>query len=207
MRLALRHAFEPAQVAFARYYLGELALSTGRPREAIRHYSAGLTADPTYVANLEGRAKALRALGHTNAALRTFAAVVLRVPQPSYVLEYGDLLDRLGRTADAEKQYAVFRAEEQLFRANGVTLDTDETLFEANHGDPQDAVAAGRAALRTRPFLESYDAYAWALHQVGRDHAALAAVNLALRTGGRTPLFHLHRRAIERALGRPGGTR
>ena len=70
----------------------------------------------------------------TDLALADFADVVNRVPQPQYLIEYGDLLTSLGRSADAAKEYTLFRAEDQLFVANGVTLDTDATLFEANHG-------------------------------------------------------------------------
>jgi tetratricopeptide (TPR) repeat protein len=202
MRLALAHAVNPSGVAFARYYLGELALTAGHPWAALQHYDAGLAADPGYAALREGRAKAEAALGRTAAALRDFTAVVDAVPQPAYVLEYGRLLQSLGRTTAAQAQYDVFRAEEKLFVANGVTLDTDQTLFKADQGRPAAAVAAGRAALRTRPFLESYDAYAWALHRAGHDRAALAAADRALRTGMRNALFLLHRGVIEHALGR-----
>jgi tetratricopeptide (TPR) repeat protein len=204
MRLALAHAVDPAATAFARYYLCVLALTAGRPHAALHQYDAGLDADSGYAALREGRAKAEAALGHTAAALHDFAVVVAEVPQPTYVLEYGRLLQSLGRMPAARRQYDVFRAEERLFVANGVTLDTDQTLFEADHGAPAAAVAAGAAALRTRPFLESYDAYAWALHRAGRDRAALAASDVALHTGMRNALFHFHRGVIEKALGQRG---
>jgi tetratricopeptide (TPR) repeat protein len=200
MRQALRHAVTGSDAAFARYYLGELALNSGRPRAALHQYDAGLRADPSYVALREGRAKAEAALGRFSVALRDLADVVARVPQPSYLLEYAALLQALGRDSMARQQYDVFRVEERLFRANGVRLDTDQTLFEADHGDPAVAVAAGRAALRTRPFVESWDAYAWALHRAGHDRAALVAADRALATGMRNALFHFHRGVIEHAL-------
>ncbi|MBV9291835.1 MAG: hypothetical protein JO222_05235, partial [Frankiales bacterium] len=161
MRQALRDAVGPSDVAFARYYLGELDFNSGHFRAALHEYAAGLTAAPTYAALLEGRAKARAALGDTSGAIRDFTTVVGRAPQPTYVLEFGRLLSSLGRDRAAQQQFSVFRAEEQLFRANGVRLDTDQTLFEADYGDAQVAVASGRAALRTRPFLDTYDAYAW----------------------------------------------
>ena len=200
MRLARAHAVDDPQRAFAEYYLGELDLNTHRPRAALRHYEAGLRTAPDYVANVEGRAKALAALGRPAAAARSFAEAVRRVPQPSYVMEYGDLLASQGRTAEARQQFDLFRAEQQLFRANGVAVDTDATLFEADHGDPRKAVALGRAALRARPFLDSYDAYGWALHRAGRNRLALTMVDRALRTGVHNVVFEQHRRAIVRAL-------
>jgi tetratricopeptide (TPR) repeat protein len=201
MRQALNDSVTPADAGFARYYLGELALNAGQPRAALREYGAGLDVDPTDVALLEGRAKAEAALGRMTASRRDFAIAVARVPQPTYVLEYGALLQSLGRTGAAGQQYDVFRTEERLFRANGVTLDTDQTLFEADHGGAAVAVASGRAALRTRPFLETWDAYGWALHRAGRDRAALVAADRALRTGMRNALFYFHRGVIEHAVG------
>jgi tetratricopeptide (TPR) repeat protein len=150
---------------------------------------------------LEGRARAEIALGRMDAARRDLAAAVARVPQPTYVLEYGELLQSLGRTVAAQRQYSLLRIEQRLFRANGVTLDSDATLFEADHGDPARAVRIGRGATRTRPFLDSYDAYGWALHRAGHDRAALVAVNHALSTGLHSALFRFHRGVIERSLG------
>jgi len=150
---------------------------------------------------LEGKAKAEIALGETAAAERDLANAVAAIPQPAYVLEYADLLQFAGDPQGAADQRAVFRTEEQLFRANGVTLDTDEILFEADHGSPRLALSVGRAALRTRPFLETWDAYAWALHRTGNDRGALRASDHALETGMRNALFRYHRGVIEMALG------
>jgi tetratricopeptide (TPR) repeat protein len=201
MRLSRRHAASSDDVAFADYYLAELARSSGRASTALRLADEGLVAQPSSAMLREARARADVALGHTDAARRDFAAAVARVPQPTYVLEYGELLQSLGRTAAARKQYALFRIEQRLFRANGVTLDSDATLFEADHGDPALAVRVGRAAIRTRPFLESFDAYGWALHRTGANRVALTAVERALSTGAHNALFLFHRGVIVRALG------
>jgi tetratricopeptide (TPR) repeat protein len=200
MQLAQADAGTASDFAFTANYLGDLELSSGRAVAALADYVSGLQRDSSYVALFEGRARAELALGRTNQALADFATAVDRVPQPSYVLEYGELLQSLGRADAAQQQYSLFRTEEHLFRANGVTLDTDQTLFEADHGRVQLAVASGRAALRTRPFLESYDAYAWALHKAGNDPLALKMSNRALATGLVSPLFRYHRGAIEAAL-------
>ena len=200
MRQARARAIGPDDVAFADYYLSELARTSGRPAQALRFAQHGLAAQPSSAMLLEGRARAEVALGRLGAARRDFAAAIAGVPQPSYVLEYGDLLQSLGMQAAAHRQYALFRIEQRLFRANGVTLDSDATLFEADHGDPAKAVRLGRAAIRTRPFLDSYDAYGWALHRAGRDRAALVAVDRALATGVHNPLFRHHRQVIVRAL-------
>lgn len=201
MQRALEDANGPAGRAFALYYLGELALNQGNPAGAMHQYRAGLAADASYAPNLEGIAKAEAALGQTAAALSDFAQVTNRVPQPTYLIEYGELLESVGRKAEAEMQYSVFEAEQRLFEANGATGDVDPTLFYADHGQPKRALLFGERAIKKRSFLEMDDAYAWALHVNGRDAEALDWSAKALHVGTRSALFHYHSGMIQKALG------
>src|SRR5205807_1068925 len=118
-------AASPADRAFTRYYLAELAFNAGDPQSALAQDVAGLRDDPGYAALLEGKAKAEAALGRTAEAIADYVDVVRRVPQPEYVVELGELYQSLGEEKLAQEQYGTFRAEEQLFKANGVALDTD----------------------------------------------------------------------------------
>jgi tetratricopeptide (TPR) repeat protein len=207
MQRAFTEASTPVDQAFAAYYLGELAFNAGRPQAALRHYEAGLKADPTYPPLTEGKAKAEWALGREESALRLFADVVGRVPQLTYVMEYGELLESLGRTEEAQRQYQLFEAEAALFEASGVSLDLDAMLFYANHGDPEKALALAREGVRQRPFIEVYDALAWALYKNGNYREALAAERKAMRLGTRNALFYAHAGLIEKALGRDAAAR
>lgn len=201
MERALENALSASQKAFARYHLGDLALVAGDPSVALQHYEAGLVADPSYAALLEGRARAQLALGDTDAAVADMAEAVARVPEPAYVLFYGELLESLGRTAEAARQYGLFRAEQRLFEANGVVVDVESALFEADHGDPTRAVEVAEAGLRSRPFLDMEAAYAWALHRAGRHAEAAAAIGRARSLGTKNALFEFRAGVIERALG------
>ncbi len=201
MNQALADATNPSDVAFCRFYLAELAFSNGDPTEALHQIALGTQADPRYPDLLAGQARAEAALGQTDAAVADYAQVVANVPLPQYVIEAGEYLQSLGRTADAQRDYALFDAENTLFTSNGVQLDTDPTLFYADHGDPAKALKFGQAGIAIRPFLEMDDAYAWALHVNGRDAEALTWSDKALATGMRNALFHFHRGMIEKALG------
>lgn len=90
--------------------------------------------------------------------------------------------------------------------ANGVVLDVEPTLFEADRGDPKkallDAVAAG-----VRPFLEMADAYSWAEYVNGDYAAELQWADRAQGTGWKNALFLFHRRLIENELGRTAQVR
>ena len=207
MQRALDDAPNPSQQAFARYHLGDLALLDGDREGALVHYEAGLRIEPSSPTLLEGRARAKAALGRADEAVADMAKAVERMPEPGYVLFYGELLESLGRTAEAERQYDLFRAEQRLFEANGVVVDVEAALFEADHGDPQRAVAVAEAGLASRRFLDMEAAYAWALHRAGRHADASAAIGRARSLGTRNPRFEFFAGMIERSLGNPDAAR
>jgi len=197
-RLLPAQGGDPEPADRARHYAGT---SSAVVRTALRYATAGLAADPSYSALLEGRAKAEAALGQSGAAVRDYLKVVSEVPQPSYLIEAGEMLQSLGRTKEAAQQYSLFDTENRLFVANGVTLDTDPTLFYADHGDPKRALQYGQVGIRIRPFIEMDDAYAWALHANGRNAEALRYEQKAMALGTRNALFYFHAGIVEKALG------
>lgn len=201
MRRALDDAPTAADRAFARYYLAELAYDNGDPTTALGHIAAGLRDDPSYTALYQGRAKAEAALGRVDAALTDYAKAVERQPQPTWLLEYGELLEAGGDVDAARIQYKVFEAEQRLFAANGVALDVDAARYEADHGDPARALTIAEAGVHTRPFFEMQDTYAWALHVNGRDREALEWSTKARSLGTRNALLAYHAGMIEHSLG------
>jgi tetratricopeptide (TPR) repeat protein len=203
LQLALQAADTPADAGFALYYLGELAWNAGNLTAAAQNYDQGLRRDPSYLPLLEGRAKVEAARGQQAAALRDFQELVDRLPQPLYVIEYGDYLSSLHRVPDAQAQYALVRTEEQLFRAQGVNVDLELALFDADHGSVKMALHEAAAELQRRQSILVEDAYAWALHMTGHNDSALVYIDRALALGMRNASMYFHRGAIEAALGRP----
>jgi tetratricopeptide (TPR) repeat protein len=197
----LDSAFTPADTAFCRYYLGELAFNSGDLAEAARQYEAGIAADPGYVPPLEGKAKVEAARGDTAGAIRDYTAVVNRVPQPQYVLELGDLQASLGHQDAAQEQYRLLAAEQRLFYANGVVDDLTSAQFAADHGDPAGALRDAEAEWGRRHSVLVADALAWALHVNGRDAEALGYARQATALGEKNAVFLFHRGMIERSLG------
>ena len=202
-----RDAVSPADRAFVQYYLGELALHYGDgPEKALVHYDAALAAAPDDAIVRAGRAKAEGALGQLDEAVADYRASVAARPEPQTVLELARLLESRGDPT-AKDQYDLFRAQAALYTAAGVALDTELTLFEADHGSPAAALKAAEAGWRSRPFVEMADAYAWALHVNGRDREALEWTTRALASGWRTAPTLYHRGMIRRALGDLAGAR
>ncbi len=198
---ALATAYTAADVAFVRYYLGELAYNAGDPVAADRHYVEGLRRDPSSVPLLAGRARVAAAQGRTKAALRGYTKVVRRLPQASYLIELGDLYASLGLDAKARDQYELVGIEQRLLAAAGVNVDLELAVYDADHGRPRAALRAARAEWRRRRSVFVQDAYAWALHVNGRSGQALIHARRAQRLGTRSALLTFHKGMIEQSLG------
>ena len=207
LRRALDDAAGPADIGFCRYYLGELAFNRGDLTEAGTQYAAGIAADPESTPLLQGQAKVAAARGRNDLALNLYARLVNRVPLAQYLIEYGDLLTSLGRTRDADRQYALVGAEQKLLAVNGAQDDLTVAQFAADHGDPAGALRAARAEWGRRHSVLVADALAWALHVNGRDTEALRYATAANRLGWRNATLLYHLGTIEAALGRTDAAR
>lgn len=208
MRRALDAASSPTEAGFAQYFLAELKFHSGDVAGALADHQSALAADPASSSARQGVAKAQAALGRHEQALRNYARVVRELPQPEYFLEYGELLDAIGRHDAAKAQYRNFVAANQRFiNGGGAVADVDITLYTADHGDPAEAVRLGRRAVRARPFVETKDAYAWALFRAGRAGDALQWSNEALSLGTKNAAFYYHRGMINDALGNDDAAR
>jgi tetratricopeptide (TPR) repeat protein len=201
MERALADASTAADRAFTRYYLAELSFDEGDAAGSLGEITNGLREDPTLTALYEGRAKAEAALGDMDAAIRDYRRAVKQMSEPSYVLEFGELLESVGRMDEAREQYESFAAAQRRFQASGVALDEHAVRFEADHGDRAQALTIAEAGIRTRPFLEMQDALAWALHVNGRDREALERSAQARALGTRNALWAFHAGMIEQSLG------
>ncbi len=190
------------EVAFVDEQLGNLAWSTGRVGDANRNYRAALAAEPQHAPAMFGLARVRAARGDLEEAQRLAAQAIARRPQLDYIAWYGELLDHAGRHDQARNEYALARATIDLQRAQGVDVDLEAALFEADHGDATTALRLGRAAYDRRPSVYAADAFAWTLHVAGHNRAALEYAGRALRLGTRNALFSYHKGAIELALGK-----
>ncbi|HVQ91962.1 MAG TPA: tetratricopeptide repeat protein [Mycobacteriales bacterium] len=204
---ALQLAPSPVDAGFACYYLGELAWNNNDLAAAAGWYDEGLRRAPEYLPLLSGRARAAAAQGRYAAAVADYRTLVARQPQPSYLIEYGDLLAAHGDKAGAAAQYAVVRTEEKLFAAQGVNVDLELALFDADHGQPTRALAEANAEYAVRRPVSVEDGLAWALHAAGRDTDALPHARAAVRLGTHSAQFRYHLGMIEAAVGDKAGAR
>ena len=199
---ALQASVSPDDVAFCRYYLGELAWNAGDVEGAAAHYAAGLVADPRNLALAQGNAKIAWAQGRTEDALAAYAELTTRVPLPQYLLEYGELLEAAGWIEQAQAQYEVLAVQQSLYATSGSIDGQFASLVAADHGDPAEALRLAEAEWARHQSIFSADALAWALHVNGRDAEALPYAERAASLGWRNASYSYHRGMILAALGR-----
>ncbi len=207
MKQALLASFAASDVAFCDYYLGELAFNSGKLGDALHLYQSARQEDPAYFPAIEGVAKVEAAQGRVDAALRDYDDLLARVPLPLYVNELIDYDTTLGRTQDAAAQLSLFSTEARLFAANGVDVDLETAILDADHGDPASAVQHAELEWARRHSVLVADALGWALHAAGRNAEALGYANQALLLGWQNALMYFHRGMIERALGQGSAAR
>lgn len=207
MRMAFDAAGTPSDSAWTAYQLGELAFGSGDVGSARAWYARGLDLDPAYVPNLAGLAKVAWARGDDELAIARFTEVVARYPSAEFVGALADLYRVSGKPALADRQEAVVAAMHDLATANGVNVDLELALFDADHGDPEGALAAARAEWARRQSVHVADAYAWALYANGRYQRASTFAERALALGTRSALFLFHAGMIRLELGDEVGAR
>ena len=192
----------PENSAYTRVLLGNLYLNAGRPQQADREYRQAMFEYPGYPYGLAGIARVEAATGRYPDAVGHYRQAVDTYPLPDFVIALGDVYAAAGDQRKASETYDLAAAEQQLYRANGVDLDAELALFDADHHrDLSAALLAARAAMADRPSVRTADILAWTLFQTGDDRDAEAASRQALRLGTQDATMFFHRGMIEARLG------
>jgi Flp pilus assembly protein TadD len=145
-----------------------------------------------------GYARAIAADGDLAGALHLLQSLAAKSPTPDLAARMGDLLEKLGRHDEAERQYALAEA--------GWRVDAPEpknlARFLADHNRKiDDAVAIAERAAAERHDIFTEDALALAYFKAGRLDDAARASALALRTGSRDREILSHAAEIRQAVG------
>ena len=187
MRRALDAAVDPADVAFCRYQLGELAWQTGRLDAASRRVRRRPRRRPVVpAAARRAGAKLAAARGRTGEALAGYADLTARYPAPAYLIEYAELLRAVGQPAPRRR--ATRRSPPPRCgsspRTAARTTSAPRSSLSPRIGRPTPYAAARREWSR-RHFADVADVLGWALHRGGLDAQALGYARRASALGAR----------------------
>lgn len=123
------------------------------------------------------------------------------IPLPEFIIALGETQEAAGLEAERRQSYELVEAIRALFEENGVNVDLELALFEANHGDPVEAVELAGRAYAVQPNVKAADALGWALHRSGRSVEAFPYAEEALRLGAPYGPFHFHAGMIALKIG------
>jgi tetratricopeptide (TPR) repeat protein len=197
----------PENFAYVSVLVGNLRSLNGDRAGAARAYRDALMAFPSYAPALAAEGRLAVGDGDLATAIARFRAAADIVPLPEYVIALGEAEEASGDAAAAKQDFALASVETRLFKANGVVVDLELALFEADHGDRAEALALAREAYAERHTVRTADALAWALYRNGDTKGALKLVSEALRLGSRDPLIRYHAGMIEAAAGQKAAAR
>ena len=135
-----------------------------------------------------------------DAGLQDYRTSTAQVPLSTNIADYAASLRAAGRPAEAAQQEALTETTYRLLRSSGSNVDLELSLYEADHGHGQAALAAATREYRRRVSVHTEDALGWALHAAGNDRTALKHARAAERLSTTNALFAYHRGMIEHSL-------
>lgn len=188
--------------AWTRTQLGNLYFNSGNLERAELEYARTLNDRPGYVYALAGLGRVRAAQGETDEAIELLNQATNVMPLPEFVITLGDIYQANGQPDAAQQQYNLVGAIEQLFKANGVDMDMEIALFNADQNkDLQTNVEQARKAYANRPSIHAADVLAWALYQTGNYDEAKTYSEKALQLGTKDALKLFHAGMIAYRLG------
>jgi tetratricopeptide (TPR) repeat protein len=188
--------------AWVRTQLANLYFNNGDLEQAELEYQLTLQNQPDYVYALAGLGRVRAAQGNIQEAIKYLNQAEAMMPLPEFVITLGDLYQASGQQDAASQQYELVEVIEMLYRANGVDMDMEIALFNADHDkNITETVALARQAYDNRPSIHGADALAWALYKLGNYEEAQTYAEEALQLGTKDSLKLFHAGMIALKLG------
>jgi tetratricopeptide (TPR) repeat protein len=188
--------------AWTRVQLGNLYFNSGELDAAEAQYRLILANYPGYVYALAGLGHVYAARGDFQEASRLLVKASQVMPVPEFIITLTEIYEQTGHMNAAQQQYEVLQVIQRLYQANGVNMDLEIALFNADRRiDPQITLSAAKKAYARRPSVYAADVVAWAAYQAGQYEHAQTYSKRALRLGTRNALFLFHAGMIEYRLG------
>ena len=188
--------------AWTRVQLGNLYFNLGDLEKAEEQYELTLGFYPGYVYASAGLGRVAAARGNFEAAVEYLEKASQVMPIPEFIISLEEIYEKNGNIEAAKEKTELLGAIQQLYEANGVDMDLEIALFNADRGiDLQRTLVNTRQAYTRRPSVYGADVLAWVLYQTGHLEEARAYSYQALRLGSRQGLFLFHAGMIEYRLG------
>jgi len=194
---------QPAEsVAWAEWQLGMEHFAVGRIQDAKKAMHAALERQPNYHRAIAGLAQVRAAQGKHNEAIRLYQKTLAAIPNPEHAAALGDVYKKLGRNADANKQYKLVEYIGKLNSLNQALYNRELAYFYADRDIKlPEALTLAQNEMKVRQDVQGYDLLAWSLYKNGRYEEAKTAIAEALKLGTRDAKLFFHAGMIHKRLG------
>ena len=196
-------AKQPAEsIAWAEWQLGNDQFTLGKLAKAAAFYRRSLATHPNYYRALAGMAQVQAAQKRYDEAIDLYRKAVAILPMPEYVAALGDIYSKIGKSAEARKQYELVEYIGKLSALNKTLYNRELAYFYADHDiKPQEGLELAQRELDYRRDIYAYDVMAWNLYKNGKAEEAVEAINNALRLGTKDAKLFYHAGMIYHRLG------
>ncbi|MBM4299264.1 MAG: tetratricopeptide repeat protein, partial [Deltaproteobacteria bacterium] len=124
------------------------------------------------------------------------------IPNPEHAAALGDVYKKLGRNADANKQYKLVEYIGKLNSLNQALYNRELAYFYADRDIKlPEALTLAQNEMKVRQDVQGYDLLAWSLYKNGRYEEAKTAIAEALKLGTRDAKLFFHAGMIHKRLG------
>lgn len=191
--------------AWTRVELGKLHLGSGDVAAAEREMRQALAERPDDARVLAGLGQVLAARGRLADAAARYERALELMPLPEYAVALHEIDQARGEPQRATDDLAFLAAMERLLAANGVRVDLERSLVDADLGRVTGAaIARARAARALQPGILGDDALGWTLTRAGRCPEGLRYARASLRLGTRDARLLFHAGAAAHCAGERG---
>lgn len=188
--------------AWTRTQFANLYFNNGKLERAEIEYLRALEGYPGYVYALAGLGRVRAAQGRMNDAVSLLTRAGEAMPLPEFIIALGDLYQITGQPEAVRKQHELLSVMQRLYQANGVDMDLEIALFNADHDLAlQSTLAQAYQAYERRPSTYAADVLAWVLYKAGDYREAQKFSQQALRLGTKDALKLFHAGMIHYRLG------
>ena len=189
-------------IAWTEYMLGFEYFRLGQVADAEKSYDASLAVYPGYHRAVAGLAELRASQGRFDESIQLYQQAISVIPMPTYIAELGDVYAKVGRPAEAKKQYRLVEYIARISALSQSVFNRELALFYADHNlKLNEALRLARNELAVRNDTYTWDTLAFALYKNGQDQQAAAAAAKALRLGTQDPLLFFHAGMIAHARG------
>lgn len=177
--------------------IGHLLSVSGKLDIAGKAYEQALQLMPDYHYALAGLGKLRMVQGDHGEAIRLMKLRYEKAAHPENLFDVGVALHAGGQKAEARQTFEKFEKSAVAEAAGWDNANRELMAWYADYaGNPGAAVKIGEAEIKRRRDVGTLDAYAWALHRMGKHEQAARHMEAALAVGTVDPKILYHAGAI-----------